>query len=214
MFPLNIFTFHRFRDFEAASGYLLNRNRKSTIIGPGSWAGRLDWPLQWLLASEHVKVLGFIISPGFSNTVQLSWDSVLTGMEQTLRSWRSRRLETLLLRVSAMEVFVFSKAWYTAHLLPLATSASSPGLEAPATCLCRLASDFLWAGHLRRMAFDECHAKRSAGGLGLRQGPIPCWPSKPATYWRLEAAQLYTWPTGLVSASTVSSQGWPLPASG
>jgi hypothetical protein len=34
------------RDFEAASGALLNRNRKTTIIGLGSWAGRQDWPLQ------------------------------------------------------------------------------------------------------------------------------------------------------------------------
>jgi hypothetical protein len=72
------------RDFKAASGALLNQNRKSTIIGLSSWAGHLNWPLQWLLASEHVKVLGFIISPVFSNTVQLSWDSVLIGMEQTL----------------------------------------------------------------------------------------------------------------------------------
>jgi hypothetical protein len=48
----------------------------------------------------------------------------------------------------------------------------------------------------------------------LRQGPSPCWPSKPATFLRLEAAQLSTWPTGLASSSTVSSQGWPLPASG
>jgi hypothetical protein len=155
------------RDFEAASGALLNRNRKSTIVGLGSWAGRQDWPLQWLLASDHVKVLGFTISPVFSQTVQLSWDDVLAGMEQTLYLWRSRRLDTLLQRVRAMEVFVLSKAWYVAHLLSLATTASAPHLVAPATSLRRLASDFLWAGRFRRLAFDECHTKRSAGGLGL-----------------------------------------------
>ncbi len=65
------------RDFEAASGALLNRNRKTTIMGLGSWGDRQDWPLQWILASTSVKVLGFTISPVFSNTVQLSWDSVL-----------------------------------------------------------------------------------------------------------------------------------------
>jgi hypothetical protein len=68
-----------------------------------------------------VKVLGFTISPVFSNTVQLSWDSVLTGMERTLQSWRTRRLETLQQRIQVLEVFVLSKAWYIAHLLPLAT---------------------------------------------------------------------------------------------
>ncbi len=61
------------RDFEAASGALLNRNPKTTIMGLSSWAGRQDWPLQWILASISVKVLGFTISLVFSNTVQLSW---------------------------------------------------------------------------------------------------------------------------------------------
>jgi hypothetical protein len=58
-----------------------------------------------------VKVLGFTISLVFSNTVQLSWDSVLSGMERTLQSWRTRRLETLQQRVQVLEVFVLSKAW-------------------------------------------------------------------------------------------------------
>ena len=155
------------RDFEAASGALLNRNRKTTIIGLGSWAGRQDWPLQWILAADHVKVLGFTISPVFSLTVQLSWDAVLSGMKRTLGSWRTRRLDTLQQRVQVLETFVLSKAWYIAHLLPLATTASTPGLVAPATRLRRLIADFLWLGRLRRLAFDECHAKRSAGGLGL-----------------------------------------------
>jgi hypothetical protein len=155
------------RDFEAASGALLNRNRKTTIIRLGSWASGQDRPLQWTLASTSVKVLGFTISPVFSNTVQLSWDSVLSGMERTLQSWRARRLETLQQWVQVLEVFVLSKAWYIAHLLLLATSPAFPGQTAPATCLRHLVADFLWAGRFRRLAFDECHAKRSAGDLGL-----------------------------------------------
>jgi hypothetical protein len=155
------------RDFEAASGALLNRICKTTIIGLGSGAGRQNWPLQWILASSSVKVLGFTTSPVVSLTVQLSRDCVLTGMERTLQSWSTRRLETLQQRVQVLEVFILSKAWYIAHLLPLATSASSPGLMVPATRLCSLVADFLWAGCFQRMAFDECHEKRSAGGLGL-----------------------------------------------
>jgi hypothetical protein len=36
--------------FKAAAGALLNRNRnrKTLIQGLGSWAGRQDWPLDWL----------------------------------------------------------------------------------------------------------------------------------------------------------------------
>ena len=33
------------REFEAAAGAILNKNRKSMILGLGSWAGRRDWPL-------------------------------------------------------------------------------------------------------------------------------------------------------------------------
>ena len=156
------------RNFEAASGAILNRNRKTVIIGLGSWAGRLDWPLAWLQAAASVKVLGFNITPSFKETVQLSWDQTLAGMERTLRSWRSRRLLTLAQRVQVLEEFILSKAWYLAHLLPLATEAAGPPhMVAPATRLRRLVCDFLWAGRLRSIAFDETHSKRSAGGLGL-----------------------------------------------
>ncbi len=60
------------RDFEDASGALLNRNRKMTIVDLGSLVVHQDWPLQWILASFSVKVLDFTISPIFSLTVQLS----------------------------------------------------------------------------------------------------------------------------------------------
>ena len=45
--------------------------------------------------------------------------------------------------------------------------------------------------------------------LALRPGHKPCWPSKPAATWLLEAALLFTWPTGLESASRDSSLPWP-----
>jgi hypothetical protein len=60
------------RDFEAASGAILNRNRKTIIIGLGSWVGRQQWPLDWLHAADNVKVLGFVITPVFTQTVQIS----------------------------------------------------------------------------------------------------------------------------------------------
>ncbi len=40
------------RAFEAALGAILNRNRKTVILGLGSWAGRRDWPLPWLQAVD------------------------------------------------------------------------------------------------------------------------------------------------------------------
>ena len=34
--------------FEVISGAILNRNRKSAILGLGTWAGHQNWPLTWL----------------------------------------------------------------------------------------------------------------------------------------------------------------------
>jgi len=90
------------RDFEATSGALLNRNSKMTIVTLGSLVVHQDWPLQWILSSFSVKVLGFTISPIFHLTVQLSWDHILYWMERMLQSWRTRRLETLQQRVQVL----------------------------------------------------------------------------------------------------------------
>ncbi len=98
------------RDLEAASGALLNRNRKSTIIGLRSWASRQDWPLQWLLASDHVKVLGFTISPVFSQTVQLSWDKLLASMEQTWAVYRRSSWQPSIRSLSSLLPFLWWNA--------------------------------------------------------------------------------------------------------
>ncbi len=156
------------RDFEAASGAILNRNRKTVILGLGSWAGRSQWPLDWLHSVNSVKVLGFVITPTFLATVEATWDLVLTGVEATLRMWGGRRLDTLAQRVQVLEMFALSKVWYFAHVLPLSpTSSNPPPAVAPAVRLRRAIGDFLWDHRLRRLAFDECHAGLTKGGLSL-----------------------------------------------
>jgi hypothetical protein len=56
-------------------------------------------------------------------------------------------------------VFVFSKLWYLAQILPLPQSV--------ATRATSLAGAFLWSGHMERLAWQELHHKRQAGGLGV-----------------------------------------------
>ena len=153
-------------DFEAAAGAILNRNRKTMILGLGSWAGRQDWPLAWLQAAVSIKVLGFDVCPSFRDSVLATWDRVLTGIERTLRAWGGRHLPVLLQRVQVLEMFVLSKAWYFAQIIPLLVDAPL-GTIAPANRLRRMVADFLWRGHLTRLAFDELHGPLSRGGLGL-----------------------------------------------
>jgi Reverse transcriptase (RNA-dependent DNA polymerase) len=146
-------------DFEAVSGALLNRNRKSVVVGLGSWAGRLDWPLQWIGAAVEVKIYGMVFVPTFPATVSLSWEQVAAKFESILHLWAARRLPTLALCRHALEVFAISLLWYLAQILPL-----------PAAIHRRIrvaASAFLWQGRLERLAWDELHTPPSRRGLGL-----------------------------------------------
>ena len=145
--------------FEAAAGALLNRNRKTLILGLGSWTGRLDWPLDWLQSAPSIKVLGFDIHPTFTASVEATWDRVLAGIRSTVGSWASRRLPTLLQRVQVLEVFVASRAWFFAQVIPLPAAA--------AASLNRILGDFVWAHSLARLAFPQLHRPFSQGGLGL-----------------------------------------------
>jgi len=146
-------------DFEAASGALLNRNRKTLILGLGSWAGRQDWPLPWLQAATSIKVLGFEIHPTFTASVEATWTRVLAGLRSTVQSWSSRRLPILLQRVQVLEVYVSSKAWYFAQVIPLSASA--------AASLRSILGDFVWAPL-----------------LPYQEGPVPACQADPASACR------------------------------
>jgi hypothetical protein len=146
-------------DFEAVSGAILNRNRKSVLVGLGTWAGRLDWPLPWLVAAPTVKIFGIVLAPTFAETLRLSWDRVAIKFEATLHMWTARRLPTLALRRNALEIFGFTQLYYLAQILPL-----------PSTVHRRIraaAGAFLWRGRFERLAWDELHVPPAQGGLGL-----------------------------------------------
>jgi hypothetical protein len=144
-------------DYEAVSGAILNRTRKSVIVGLGAWAGRQNWPLPWLESVDGVKVFGVTFTPVFAETLAQSWDRVAAGVEQTLLMWAGRRLPTLRQRAMAIETFAFSKVWYMAQILPLP--------QAVAARLEKAAANFLWAGRLERLAWSELHGRLDSGGL-------------------------------------------------
>jgi hypothetical protein len=113
------------RAFEEASGAILNRNRKTVILGLGSWEGCQEWPLPWLQAAQHAKLYGVVMAPQFSATLAVSWDLVIGGIEKVLRELTARRLPMQRQRAAALETFVVSKAWFLAQILPLPNSAAA-----------------------------------------------------------------------------------------
>jgi hypothetical protein len=56
-------------DFKAVTGGILNRYRKSVIVGLGTREGRAGWPLGWPWVTPHVKVYGFTYAPSHSTTI-------------------------------------------------------------------------------------------------------------------------------------------------
>jgi hypothetical protein len=164
------------RAFEAASGAILNRNRKTVILGLGSWAGRRDWPLPWLQAVDQAKVLGVMVTPVFATSVSASWELVTAGVERVLLEWAARRLPTLRQRARALETFALSKVWYLAQIIPMPSAVASR--------LRRAVSDFLWKGRLecprlRRASFAACGGRppplrhRHQGPGPLSQASLP-----------------------------------------
>ena len=128
------------RQFEALSGQILNRNRKSAILGLGAWAGRQDWPLPWLHAPPTLKVFGVTLAPTLEATMAASWAACTRGVTAALNFWASRRIPTLRLRRDALETFALSKLWYLCQILPMPSQVAQQ--------LTTAAVDFLWRGHL------------------------------------------------------------------
>ena len=74
-------------------------------------------------------------------------------------TWSARQLNTMIQRVEVLRLFVTSKLWYKASVLPLPTKFLKK-FES-------LMGRFLWAGKLERLKIDELKNPKSAGGLGL-----------------------------------------------
>ena len=108
-----------FVKFENISGAILSRSLKSKVMGLGPWKDREQWPLQWLQPKTELKIFGFQITPVYKKTLERCWSECLTGFQNTLFSWSSRQLETLVQRVEVLRVFATSKLWYKASALPL-----------------------------------------------------------------------------------------------
>jgi len=154
------------RQFEAMSGAILNRNRKSAILGLGAWAGRHEWPLQWLASPPTLKVFGVNFAASLHDTTVASWDAAITRFQAAIAPWQQRGLTTLRARRDALEIFLFSKLYYLAQALPMPAAA--------ARAITAAAGAFLWgmAGFgAERVAWETLHGPFSAGGLAITHLP-------------------------------------------
>ena len=147
--------------YEAQSGAMLSRSKKSTVMGLGQWLGKEQWPVEvhWLRSVQKMKILGFTICPTYTETLQCTWDKVFRGVQCTLYSWEKRALSTLQQRAVVLQTFALSKLWYTAQVLPIPASIVKK-LEAAS-------SAFIFRGRPERLKLAELQNPVEKGGLGL-----------------------------------------------
>jgi hypothetical protein len=74
--------------FELVSGYILIHNRKTMLLGLGSWVGHHGWLPPWLQEVDQANVYGVLVTPIFvatiAATVAAYWDLVAAGVERVL----------------------------------------------------------------------------------------------------------------------------------
>ena len=147
--------------FEAQSGAILSRDRKTKVMGLGKWRGKEDWPqeVSWMKTVQEMDVLGFVICPDYPDTLRRSWEKVFGGFQRTIFAWRSRLLSTLKQRVTVIQMYALSKLWYVAQVLPL-PMAMTKKFEA-------LVSSFIFQGRHERLKLAELQNPEERGGLGL-----------------------------------------------
>ena len=141
-------------------------------MGSGPWRGRENWPLHWLQVVKLIKKFGFQVTPSFKQSMELTWNSCVSGF---------RQLNTLFQCFQVLKLFATSKLWYVASGLPL-----------PAKFLKKIESlmgSFLWAGRLKRLQLDEVKNTENAGGLGL-----PCVFSKANSLFLKQTCRLLMCP--------------------
>ena len=105
--------------FERMSGAILNRSKKSVVLGLGLWSDRTVWPLSWLQTVTETKVFGFFLSNSYSNILERNWEFQFSKFTSTLKSWSSRAIDSLHQKAEILTTFALSKVWYRAQALPL-----------------------------------------------------------------------------------------------
>ena len=156
------------RKFEAVSGAILSRNRKCQILGLGKWKRRVNWPLDYVVSVEEVKVFGVFLYNSYIRTLKKNWEFRYRKFEKTILSWSSRLLEYLDQRVQIVKMFALSRVFYVGSVLPMSKTVGKK-FE-------KLIGKFIWSfsGKLLRVSLSDLKLPYGRGGLSLTCIHIMC----------------------------------------
>ena len=131
------------------------------MVGFGKWAGREDWPLEWIKPVKSLKIFGIYICDSYEEMLKVNWEYRFKKFSDAIFSWSARILDTLQQRVEVIRVFALSRVYYVAAILPVKSSMVKK-FES-------LMGKFIWnfSGKVLRIALDEIKNEKSVGGLKL-----------------------------------------------
>ena len=74
------------KKFEATSGAILSRTKKSKVMGLGSLKNKQDWPeeVNWMNTVSEMKILDFTVCPTYKDTLTKAWNRVVRGLKKVL----------------------------------------------------------------------------------------------------------------------------------
>ena len=154
--------------FEQVSGAILNRSKKSVVLGFGQWKDRVEWPLKWLKTVKMHKVFGFYLHPDYDVIIEKNWSIQLQKFSSCIKSWSSRSFDSVYERAEILSIFALSKIWFRAQVLPLP--------QKYAIKFEKEIFNFLWQGQMTKniLSRDTVCLPRERGGLNIPNVQLKC----------------------------------------
>ena len=145
--------------FSKFTGSQVNKS-KTKIMGVGDWEGRQNWPVDWLVSSPELKLLGIKFTPSIETTERKTWNDIRNKDIGILSKIGDRKL-TIFERNSLIKSLVMAKAIYAAKIIPCP--------EKLADKLNRDMLRFIWRGRIERPPPGVNILDKNKGGLGFLQ---------------------------------------------
>ena len=146
--------FKLFHRYERASGAKLNVTKSHGLL-LGTWASRQSLPVALDWSSHSIMVMGAKLMSVLDDS---NWTAPLEELDQTLDTWRQRRLSyhgrALVLNSLGLSTF-----WYLASFLTMSSTVKK--------AVSSTAFSFLWNGKHERVACSSLTQPSSSGGLNV-----------------------------------------------
>ena len=149
--------------YSITSGLIINRVEKSKILPIGHWP--IQPQLPHLQVATAVKILGVIFSASIGEMQHLNWREIVRKVKVAAKDLYFRDL-CLLQRSRLTHMFLLSKCWYMAQILPLT--------NVYARQISSAISWYLWKGNIFRVPLSTLYRNPEMGGIGLIDVSLKC----------------------------------------